>query len=411
MRFAEWLLYALFLTAPLGQFSRLPLGSGGVNVYGVDLLMGLCAGIFLIRLVIVPQKTSIPRPFFWLILFCASGVASLVWNSPFLSLSEQVVSSSYLIRFFSAVCTGLLTAQVALSRGTSFTARLAFCMVFSGVLVSLLGIGQLILLPDFTQLDPSLGWDPHQSRLSALFFDPNFTGAYLVCSLAVTGTLLTLSTRMRQTVLLSGVALLLSVALVLTFSRSAYLMGALVLGLFGVLRSPRLLAGAVLIFLIALIAIPRVQTRIAGGVDPDDSARARFVSWQQTATLIGQYPIVGVGFNAYRYAQEREGILMPTGGSVPRSATGADSSLLFVWATTGVFGLVWFLLFLGDSWLSAFRRYFGKRRSHYALPWLVVLPGFLVESQFINALFYPWLLVWWLPLAALSLPSSHDVPA
>jgi len=186
------------------------------------------------------------------------------------------------------------------------------------------------------------------------------------------------------------------VALILTFSRSAWLVFAVSMGVMGVLKSKKLLVVALAAFLAAYALVPRVQTRVAGGVDPDDSARARITSWRDTFEIVRDKPLMGVGFNTFRYAQERYGLFDfkdPLGG---RAGAGADSSLLLVLATTGAVGLVAFLLMgfkaLWPVWLD-----FSNPTS------LAVLAGFaglLAGSNFINSLFYPWIMIWmWVMLA------------
>jgi O-antigen ligase len=191
------------------------------------------------------------------------------------------------------------------------------------------------------------------------------------------------------------------VALILTFSRSAWLMFAVSVGVMGVLKSRRLLILALVSLLAAYALVPRVQTRVAGGVDPDDSARARITSWAATLKIVKDYPVIGVGFNAFRYAQARYGFFdfqAPLGG---RAGAGSDSSLLLVLATTGVVGLGAFLL-LGVRAIGEIGGIGGIRGTGGEIPLAVLASaaGLLVESNFINSLFYPWIMIWvWTMLA------------
>jgi len=133
--------------------------------------------------------------------------------------------------------------------------------------------------------------------------------------------------------------------------------------------------------------IPRVQTRLTGITDPSDSARFRLISWKNTLGFVKDNPIIGVGFNTYRFAQERKGLFDITNPLGGHSGSGADSSLLLVLATTGVIG---FISYISIHLFSIFRGIQEK-----APPFLAISFSLLAESNFINSLFYaPILLVW-----------------
>jgi O-antigen ligase len=160
--------------------------------------------------------------------------------------------------------------------------------------------------------------------------------------------------------------------------------------LFGILRSPKLLLVAILAGFLAYFAVPRVQTRISGITDPDDSAKLRLVSWSRAVEISSQSPIFGVGFNLYRQAQERFGFFDYRDFSGGHAGGGSDSSLLLVLATTGVVGLILFLL----TFVNIFIRSLTKIKTHTGLILALSLFGLLVDSQFINSLFFPQIMLW-----------------
>jgi O-antigen ligase len=133
-------------------------------------------------------------------------------------------------------------------------------------------------------------------------------------------------------------------------------------------------------------AIPRIQTRVAGITDPADSAHFRLVSWSNTLSIIQDNLLLGVGFNTFRYAQKEYG-LVDYSGYESHGASGSDSSLLFVLATTGIFGL---MFFLGGFMQPLFKS------KNLLLKTLIV--SLLLESFFINSLFYPQILIIWIVL-------------
>jgi len=194
-----------------------------------------------------------------------------------------------------------------------------------------------------------------------------------------------------------GVATLLNLlALVLTYSRGSYV--AFLVALCVILwRSgyKKFIVAAFGVLVVFIIAVELVSPRSEGTkLLRTASIHDRLVSLEQVATIISHHPFLGVGFDAYRYAQEREGFLLSRADTT-HSGAGTDNSFLFVFATTGIAGLVAYLLMtyniLKVSYIS--KTVAGKTlfSSYIAL---------IVGSFFVNALFYPFLLVWvWMLIA------------
>jgi O-antigen ligase len=258
-------------------------------------------------------------------------------------------------------------------------------LLLSGVFLSLAGFIQLMVLPDFTVLDPALGWDPHKNRLASTFFDPNFTGGYL--SLVLIYIFLMkdeLTTKFFQKKSLRFFFLLILAAIFLTYSRSTWGMLGIAILLYGWKHSGKIVLLAIFVAFLAYFAVPRIQTRVSGITDPADSAHFRLISWKNTLDIAKDNLVMGVGYNAFKQAQIEYGYLAPDARK-EHSATGSDSSILLVLATTGVFGFV--IFFVGY-----FLPFLSKKRWHYAV---FLLPLFL-QTQFINALFYPQIMFLWL---------------
>jgi len=254
----------------------------------------------------------------------------------------------------------------------------------------------LAVLPDFAVLDKSLGWDPHKNRLTSTFFDPNFTGGYLSLSLGMAlGALLLKKLKFTFWEICIFIVIPAS-ALFLTFSRSSWAMFAVTLFLLGLLRVRKLLLLGVVLAFFAYFAVPRVQTRISGVTDPADSAAFRLVSWKNSIEIAKDHLGLGVGYNAYRYAQYDYGFF-EAGKLGGNAGAGSDSSLLFVLATTGVTGLFFFLLGLAT--------FFVRSRDEIDRDWKIIIfalfCGLLLQSQFINSLFYPQILFFWIPILSI----------
>jgi O-antigen ligase len=98
---------------------------------------------------------------------------------------------------------------------------------------------------------------------------------------------------------------------------------------------------------VALLVVAPALIRFAASFqkfsfDASSSAAARITTWLQVLQVIGDYPVFGVGFNAYRAAVEHYGYTF-----VGVSSYGADGGLLFIMAMTGIVGLALYCLMLG----------------------------------------------------------------
>lgn len=405
MRFFVAFLYILVLSFCLGQFGRFPFFGQEVNLYVWDILAVTLVCSWLVYKLGIKKSLELPPKWLPLTVFTSVGFITLINGLRWVSLGEWFVSFGYLARW--VLYAGIYFVAVDLFKGDKDNRKqLINIIIVSGVILAFLGFIQLATFPDLSQLDPELGWDPHKNRLVSTWLDPNFLGAYFVLCLSLLtskffvaiengGDLRRSKNGFSQIFLLATCYLILATGLFLTFSRSAWAMLAVVIGVFGIFKSRKLLVLMGFVFFAAYFFVPRVQTRVAGITDPADSARFRLISWQRTWKIIKKHPFLGVGFNAFRYAQERAGYFQTERG-VPiqsgHSGAGSDSSLLLVWATTGFFGLLAYVWLYGSVAWQAFRKQAEKgagESCYVSLSFLAILAGIFVESNFINSLFFP----------------------
>jgi len=106
------------------------------------------------------------------------------------------------------------------------------------------------------------------------------------------------------------------------------------------------------------------------------SIEQRFDNYGEGFALWRRSPLLGVGFNTLRSVRN---------DFVSHSASGLDNSLLFVAATTGIIGLLFYLNLLRRLWQSG-----GEIVK-------LSLIAVIVHSFFQNSLFYPLVMIWlWL---------------
>jgi len=157
----------------------------------------------------------------------------------------------------------------------------------------------------------------------------------------------------------------------------------------------------------SFVFIPRVQTRVIGAFSFDETVMARLSQYELTLGIIEKDPVFGVGFNTFRYAQEDAGYFRDDRGvsfEGGHAGAGSDSSLLFILVTTGVPGLLLYLAMWGAFLKDAFRAYITRSNTTLvrALGLVIVVSqlALMAHTQFVNSMFYPWIMAWmWILLA------------
>lgn len=324
------LLLLLILSLSFGQLARFEF-TPGVVIYAHDILVVLA----LIRY--LPQvksfRSPLTRP---IIAFVIAAILSLALSAR--PWSEIILGSLYLIRWIAYALIYFIARQTQLP--------LKRYLIMTGLIVAAVGLFQYGFFPDTRFLYYS-GWDEHYYRLIGTFFDPNFTGIFLVLTLILLWP--------------SRLTILPFIALLLTYSRSSYL--ALLAVLVYKLRHQKiLLLATCCLFLVALFFLPRPGGE---GVKLERlySLTNRLDSMKTGLQVAMAHPVTGVGFGLLR---------------------GMDNSFVFILATTGIPGLLAYFWLLKKQ-LDA---------SRYALV------AIIVHSFFNHTLFYAPVMLWlWLLLA------------
>jgi O-antigen ligase len=354
---------------PFGQLGRIEF-IPNVPIHLIDIVAGL------ITLVTTPAflKGTFKFPPFsrFYIYFLLILLFSLLVNFNTVSLPEFAFGASYFFRIvtyinFYFVIWNLFEKKHLSNKAQSWLEVVGITIVFLGFL-------QYIFMPDLGILS-IYGWDPHIYRLTGSFLDTGFAGILIVFFI-----LLNFSREKYswQTWILSGFGIL---ALALTYSRASYLAYiAGLLAIYIVRRNIKLLIGGIVLLLVLIPLLPKPSGE---GVNlaRTSTINFRFESYKHALEVAGQNPLFGVGYNLYRYTQDNQR---------SHGASGTDSSLLLVFATSGIVGL---LLFLQISW-KIFMTAWLKRGSTLGLCLFASLIALGIHSLFDNSLFYPWVMGW-----------------
>lgn len=381
-----------------GQIIKLPLGFlSSSNL--LDIIIALLSFYGVIRL---KNKLITPPAFIKVGLgFALIGFLALMLTPLTLNLNEFLISVSYLFRFVLFLLFGYLIfiSLIPLKKVTKPA------LLLSGTLIAVLGLVQFIFLPNlgFLQQD---GWDPHYFRTVSTFLDPNFTGTFLVLNLLI---IFLLPKKNPLYKWKTHLFVLLFLGLLTTYSRSAGLMfGVSFLTLSLLKKSFKLFLLTTLLCLFVIINFSLYQQEVAipRNINRQKSAEYRINSWHQGFAVFKQWPIFGVGFNAYRFALKKYNLASPN-QLLSRGSSTNDSSLLYVLATTGLVGLIIYFLFLASLFKMSWKNVKLGLGDGFVL--FAGLIGLLAHSFFANSLFYPFIFLW-IVLMGVANSSSDQSP-
>lgn len=385
-----------------GLLIRIPFGGGGILLS--DLLFPAFAGIWWIHKLVVERKITTHRFFVAGSIFVAIAVVSWFLNSAELLAKEKILSFSYIVRFFSILTIGYAAADIIRDSLQTKKIRIEdwtqFLKPLWQILAVIIGIGfvQFYLIPDIGKFSTVGGFDPHQGRFLGTWMDPNFVAGLLTFLLPIMlGIVYQKQSGYKRLAILTAVCLL---ALFLTFSRSGYLAAALSLGCFFIFQDRKVILIGILLIALGLATNERAAKRVVAlsgtlqsillqdtdEIDP--TANLRLESWSKSLTLWEKYPIMGIGYNTYRFKAADEGIVDES----YFSAGGSDSTLLTILITTGTVGFIVFLWFyLGLIWRRLWQ--YRMTRNPVILGIWAGSMGLLVHSVFVNSLLFPHIFV------------------
>lgn len=375
----------LCVALPLGEVSRITLGLT-VSFTCLDVLVAVGSSVWLVTHIKTIKKSFLPHALsFWLVTFIF--FVSLLVNILTLTQSQFVVSGLYILRFLFFGMIFFMVRDIP----ESLKKNIKLLLFIGGSLLLLSGYVQYFFYPSLRNLI-YFGWDEHFYRMFGTFFDPNFFGLFLVLFfIFLLAEIFAIKPSVKK-MWFSFLFLLASatcIGIFLTYSRTALV--ALIVGVFVLLWRKKLWKYTVAFLFLTLIVgtlffVFSTQTKDVNSIFRSASTEARIGSARNALRIFIDHPIIGVGFNAYRYAQYRYHFMPGNPIQEDHGASGADSSLLLVLATSGIVGFIIFCIFL----LGHFQ-VLKKQKNRLGLATFL---AFFVGSFFVNGLFYPLLLVW-----------------
>lgn len=369
MNLVWFLAFGAFGGVVLGEFGRFPFGGGNISITILDILLSLTLVFLAIWQIGIKKDLSFLKILKSLIPFYLIAFLSLI-------ISLNLKGSLYLFRFFIYSFSFWLGYSLIKSKITNLK-KINNLIIFSGIFLSILGFLQLLTFPDLEFLT-IFGFDPHKYRLVSSFLDPNLLGAFLNICLGIS----LYSYFKEKSKLFIILSLILSLAIILTFSRSAYLFLAIQIFLWAVFRMKKIILFSLIFLVLISLLIPRFKERVVGGLYIDSSAKERIESWQDGLTIFRKNILLGVGFNNLRDAYQDTNLLKTYSLTGGHSGAGVDSSFIFILASTGILGFVAYGYFI----IHLFKFKTDDDLLKYTQN--ILLVGLLLNSQFINSLFF-----------------------
>lgn len=391
-------IFVIFLGAlSLGEIIRFDLGNN-IFIKPVDIVITILLLAWIVHnfenLGKIIKTDSLFSPIKCVIIIMC---ISIMLNFKNFSSNEIIVGLSYIVRwiFYASLY------FVVKSFPPKLKGKILYLLLIIGGLFTFFGFIQYFFYSNLRNLY-YLGWDEHMHRMFSTFLDPNFAGGFFVLYLLfLLSFLLYLfkNNKIREVWLISLVSVFSLISIFLSHSRSALIMLLTAIVIFSILTKKLYwFFGFALISIIFILISSKnfdVENinlfRIA-------STEARIDSAKIALKIINDNPFFGVGFNTYRYSQIKYGFRDPANSSVSHADAGTDNSFLFIFATTGIVGLIFYsnllLKILQKSYLN-YRRYNDKNIQKYiGITAIASMGGIIIDSFFINSLFYPGMLIW-----------------
>ena len=361
-KIADLFLFLYLVSFPFGQLLRMQVqfGSNYLAVFPNDIFLFFFIGFAGLKL-----KTLKPlRAFFSVVLF-SYLLNYFIYNfSPMPGLGYVVRLFTYLVFWFSAA---------DFTKRKKLTPTVQNLVIAILTAVSIFGWLQYLIYPDLRFLF-AYGWDDHLNRLAGTFFDPGFTGL-LLCFGFIVCLVNFLHSKKKIYGFLAGVFL---VSVGFTYSRASIL--ALAVSLVFVLvkfKKYFLIVVGILVILMGIYFLPKKQGQ-GTNLTRLYSINLRLENYQQTFAVFSENPVFGVGYN--NLCQTKN-----TKENSSHACSGADNSILFIASTLGVFGLfalIYFLYLVMNATAA----------NNQGIIFLTFLVALFVHSQFVNSIFYPWVL-------------------
>jgi len=329
-----FLIYLTSFLFSLGQVGRISLDNGQINFYLYEISLAAAFVGLLIKFKFTPLKKALAKYKIIFIFFLWLLLTNLLKITSF-SLKDNVVSFLYLFRLLFYPLFFLYVDHLNINKNIIRKSLIIFI-----ILTFIVSFTQYFLYPDLRNLY-YLGWDPHLNRMFGTFFDTSIAAAIY--------SLIFLYLFKNEKYVFSIFPL---ICLVLTFSRSAYIvLGLTLLTNFFSKKYIKYVLFIIISFILIFIIAPK-QFGTGVSLTRNFSIFSRIHDYKNALTIWKKYPLTGIGYNRIEYFKKQAGIFNQKENIPVNSAGSFNSSYLIILVTTGVIGLSLFLISLWKIYIN-----------------------------------------------------------
>ncbi|KKP30851.1 MAG: hypothetical protein UR22_C0037G0005 [Parcubacteria group bacterium GW2011_GWC2_32_10] len=313
-------IYTIFvLLFSLGQLGRISLSNSQINFYFYEVFLIFCLVGFFLKYKIKPlpeffKREKIIKYFFiWL-------VTTFLVRIPDFSFNQNLISGLYLLRLLFYPVFFIYLKKIKLD--IKYINLLSVLIIISSFI-------QYFFYPDLRNLIYQ-GWDPHLNRMFGIYFDTSIAASIY--------SILFLFFLRKKNYLFS---ILFLICVVLTFSRSAYLV--LLLTLIITYAFSKNLKNIFIFIAVFLFIFAVAPKNFGNGVELTRifTVNSRIADYKTAFSAAIKSPIIGYGYNRIKFIKSSQSDGLATYPSHSNSAY--SSSDLTILVTTGIIGLILFL--------------------------------------------------------------------
>ncbi len=306
----------------------------------------------------------------YIALFALFSSLSLVNSGEHMRLSVITL----LFKWFEYLAVFFITQDTAFRNPRRVKSAVAV-FIFGAFLACSSGLSQYLFGVEFLRHRPMIINDIGIYSITSGFQHFNNFASYLVVVILVSlGIFMDSGSRLKHAII-SALLFLSAVCIMLTYSRGGWvsLLGGMVLMLV-VLRTRRMLA----LFMAVLVGIflsPQFHDRVFSWVQFSTGFDAqRFNVWQGTLLMIKEHPFLGVGIGTFmsRFQEYIHGLYVSY----------VHNCYLQIWAETGIFSLLSFLMFAVILLRQGIRAFRVARGQFWILGLVCGIFAFLIHSFF-----------------------------
>lgn len=351
----------------------------------------------MLKVLITPEfKLKYFKTNIWILLFIA-----IIAITAFTSISLEESKNIALVMIAFAMSYFIITNTVESKKQLKF---LLYLFVIGAGISAVYGIYQYVFGDVYSQawLDAEM-FEDIKMRVYSTFENPNVYGEYLILAIPIAAALFWTEKGFWKKTILLGITGILTLAMILTFSRGCWLGMLLALAILAVIIDRRfILLGIVMLMMMPFVLPETIINRFMSIGDMGDSSTSyRVYIWMGTLAMLSDYWFSGVGLGETSFNK-----IYPLYSYNNIEAPHSHNLYLQIISQFGIFGLIVFMGIVYNFYKEATISML-KEKNILNAGIIAGMTGFFLEGMFDYTWYnYRVILIFWMVLAFGSLMSS-----